>query len=257
MLSVGSAPVYRFALRPLWILSHLLAVAAIVSFVALGSWQLDRHDQRADRNATVEARADLPAAPVTDAVAEVGEPDDLRFRVVTAEGTFDDAVLLVDNRSKDGLPGAWVLSPLRLDDGTVLVVNRGFQFPEGGEVDPPDVPSGTVTLEGTVATWDDHDCGVRRDDAGTPIGTACLLRSAAEEAFGSDVAPIVVQRQVSDPPAPDVLAPIPLPELDAGPHRSYAFQWFTFAVIVGVVYPLILRRVARGSTVVDEEAPTT
>ena len=78
---------YRFALRPLWILSHLFAVAVVVAFVALGFWQLDRHDQRADRNATVEARADLPAVPVADALAEVDDPDDLRFRAVTAGGT--------------------------------------------------------------------------------------------------------------------------------------------------------------------------
>lgn len=246
---------YRFVLRPLWLLSHLFAASVIVAFVLLGFWQLDRHDQRADRNATVEARTERPAVPVGSALDEVDDPSELRFRTVTAAGTFGEGVLLVDNRSKDGLPGVWVLSPLRLDDGSVLVVNRGFQFPEGGEVDPPDVPRGTVTLEGTVATWEDRDCGVRRDDAGDPVGTACLLRSAAEEAFGSDVAPIVVQRQASDPPAPDVLAPVPLPELDAGPHRSYAFQWFTFAVIVAVVYPLILRRVAQGSTVVEDEAP--
>ena len=239
---------YRFALRPLWILSHLFAVAVIVAFVALGFWQLDRHDQRAARNATVEDRADLPAVPVTDAVAEVDDPDDLRFRVVTADGTFDDAVLLVDNRSKNGLPGAWVLSPLRLDDGSILVVNRGFQFPEDGTVQPPPVPAGPVTLEGTVATWEDRDCGVRTDDAGDPVGTACLSQSVAEDAFGGEVLPLVVQRQVSDPPAPEVLAPVPQPELDAGPHRSYAVQWFIFATIVAVVYPLILRRVARGQS---------
>jgi surfeit locus 1 family protein len=237
--------VYRFALRPLWILSHLFAVAVVVAFVALGLWQLDRHDQRAARNATVEARTQLPAVPVTDALAEVDDPDELRFRAVTATGTFDEGVLLIDNRSKDGLPGVWVLSPLRLDDGSVLVVNRGFQFPEGGEVDPPDVPRGPVALEGTVATWEDRSCGVRRDDAGDPVGTACLLRSVAEEAFDADVLPIVVQRQVSEPAAPDVLAPVPLPELDDGPHRSYAVQWFIFAALTGVVYLLILRRVAR------------
>jgi cytochrome oxidase assembly protein ShyY1 len=238
--------VYRFALRPLWILSHLFAVAVIVVFVALGLWQLDRHDQRAARNATVVARADLPTVPVQDALGAAGDPGELRFRSVAASGRYGDRDLLVDNRSRNGLPGAWVLTPLTLDDGSTLVVNRGFQFSESGGIEPAPAPTGHVDLVGTVATWEGDSCGVRTDEAGDPVGMACLRRSTAEDVFGADVLPVVVQRQESDPPAADVLAPVPLPELDDGPHRSYAAQWFIFAAIIAIVYPLILRRVARG-----------
>lgn len=236
---------YRFAFRPLWILSHLFAVACVVAFVALGLWQLDRHDERAARNATIEARADLPAEPITRALAGVDDVDDLRFRSVAASGTYGERDLLVDNRSKDGLPGAWVLTPLTLEDGTTLVVNRGFQFSDGGRVEPEPAPDGPVALEGTVTPWGGDGCGVRADDDGVPVGMACLRRSAAEDAFGDEVLPVVVQRQVSEPPGAAVLAPVPLPELDAGPHRSYAVQWFIFATLTAVVYVLILRRVAR------------
>lgn len=236
---------YRFALRPLWILSHLFALACVVAFVALGLWQLDRHDQRAERNATVAARADLTPVPVGDALAEADDPDALQFRTVSATGTYGDGDLLVDNRSKDGLPGAWILTPLVLDDGTTLVVNRGFQFNDGGLVDPEPAPDGPVALEGTATAWDGEGCGVRRDDDGRPVGMACLRRSAAEEAFGGEVLPVVVQRQTSDPAATDALAPVPPPELEAGPHRSYAVQWFIFATLTAIVYVLILRRVAR------------
>ena len=40
---------------------------------------------------------------------------------------------------------------------------------------------------------------------------------------------------------------IPPPDLGEGPHRSYAFQWFTFATIGLIGYGLVLRRIARGS----------
>lgn len=255
---------YRFALRPVWILSHLFAVGSIVAFVLLGAWQLDRHDQRAERNETVEERTALPAVPVTDALAEAGcpgRPDctdapaaGLRFRTVSAEGTYGEDVLLVDNRSKDGLPGAWVLAPLQLDDGSVLVVNRGFQFnaSASGAVDPPPPPAGTVAVEGYVAVWEGSGCGVRTDDSGAPVGMACLRQDTAETAFGTDVLPVVVQAQRSEPADADELAPVPLPELDAGPHRSYAVQWFTFATLAAIVYPLILRRKARGQ---DADGP--
>jgi surfeit locus 1 family protein len=245
--------VYRFALRPLWLLSHLFAVAVIVLFVALGVWQLDRHDQRAARNATVEARTGLDPVPVLDALGTVESADDLRFRTLQATGTYGDRAVQVDNRSLDGLPGVWVLAPLTLDDGSVLVVNRGFQFREGGVVDVPPPAGGPVSLEGTVATWEDRDCGVRRADDGSPAGMACLRRDAVAEAFGAEVLPLVLQRQVAEPAEADALAPVPLPELDDGPHRSYAAQWFIFAAIIAVVYPLILRRTARSREIVDDD----
>lgn len=232
---------YRFALRPAWLASHVFAAACIVAFVALGFWQLDRHDQRAARNAAVEARADLPAVPVAEGLRDVHDPEELRFRHLVAEGTYGPETLVVDNRSLEGLPGGWILAPLRLDDGSTLVVNRGFLFAEGGTVDPPPVPDGSVRVEGTVATWE-GSCGVRRGPSGVPVGAACLSRDAAEDAFGAEVLPVVVQRQESQPAEVDDLQAVPMPELDAGPHRSYAFQWFAFAVMTAVVYALILRR---------------
>jgi cytochrome oxidase assembly protein ShyY1 len=47
---------------------------------------------------------------------------------------------------------------------------------------------------------------------------------------------------------------VPPPELDEGPHLSYAVQWFIFSAIAIVGYPLVLRRVVlrRGKEVDDE-----
>jgi hypothetical protein len=38
---------------------------------------------------------------------------------------------------------------------------------------------------------------------------------------------------------------VPTPELSDGPHLGYAGQWFIFALLTVIVYPLLLRRVAR------------
>ena len=237
---------YRFAFRPLWLVSHLFAAFLVVLFVSLGFWQLRRHDDKVDRNATIEARTELPPAPVGDVVVEEPDTESLRFRPAVAEGTFvTGADLLIDNRSLDGLPGAWVLTPLELAGGGVVAVNRGFQGFDSGRIEPPPAPTGTVTVEGTLVPWDERECGVRTDDDGTPSGAACLRRSALEDRLGREVLPVVLQRAESSPADADVLVPVPLPDLDAGPHRSYAVQWFIFATIGLVGYPLVLRRVAR------------
>jgi cytochrome oxidase assembly protein ShyY1 len=42
-----------------------------------------------------------------------------------------------------------------------------------------------------------------------------------------------------------LLRPLPSPELDAGPHLGYTFQWFSFAAVAIVGYALVLRHQAR------------
>lgn len=235
---------YRFALRPAWIVSHLFVLGLIVLFVNLGFWQLSRYDERIERNEAVTARSEQPPVPVGELVDETDQLDDLRYRPVTATGTFvEGADLLIDNRSNEGLPGAWVVSPLRLDGGGVVAVGRGFLRFEDGELDAPPVPAGPVSIGGYVTTWS-GPCGTRVDDAGAVVGAACLDRQAAVAVAGVELLPVVVQQQASSADSP-ALSPVPLPELGEGSHRSYAVQWFIFATIGAVGYPLILRKVAR------------
>ncbi len=55
-----------------------------------------------------------------------------------------------------------------------------------------------------------------------------------------------LQLERQDPPPAEDALPIVLPEpdRDEGPHLSYAVQWFLFAAIGAVGWPLVLRRAA-------------
>lgn len=234
---------YRFARRPLWIVSHLFVVFLVVMCVSLGFWQLRRHDQRADNNAAVRERSELPVEQVDALAVSTTDLESIRYRPVTVTGTYlADADLLIDNRSFEGLPGAWVMTPLRTD-GDVVAVSRGFLRFDDGVLRPPPVPAGEVTVTGTALPFDD-DCGVRTDDADQPIGSACVNRDALRAVAGTTLVDVAVQ-QVTSSAGDQGLAPVPLPELDSGPHRSYAVQWFIFATIGAIGYPLVLRKVAR------------
>ena len=247
---------YRFAFRPLWIVSHVFVAALIVLCLNLGFWQLHRHDERADQNAQVVARSEAPVAEFGELVSGVDGPESLRYRPVQVEGEYlSGADLLIDNRSNDGLPGAWVVTPLRTDDGTVVAVSRGFLRFESGELNPPEPPSGTVSVTGTALPWVDG-CGIRTDEAGSPVGASCLDRDAVESLAGGTVAPVAIQRTTSTP-EDDGLTPVPLPELDSGPHRSYAVQWFIFGTIGLIGYPLVLRKVARDRSVPVDDPPSS
>jgi surfeit locus 1 family protein len=63
-----------------------------------------------------------------------------------------------------------------------------------------------------------------------------VQRLAADE---PDLLPLIVQANAAEPP----LTPVPPPDLDdEGPHLSYAVQWFLFAGVAAVGYPILLHR---------------
>ena len=244
---------YRFALRPRWIISHVFVASMVVAFIFAGFWQLSRLQEKRDRNDRVTARTTEPVAEAGD-LADPGAFDDappLEFRRATASGTYlADEEVLVRARSRDSAPGSWILTPLDLGDGKALVVNRGW-ISNGGQFESvPEqyrAPEGEVTVSGLVRTTETRGSfGPTDPETGTLENLARADVGRIDQQVDEDVLPFYLQLQDQDPAIIGTdPRPVPAPELDEGPHLSYALQWFTFAAMTLVIYPLILRRRAR------------
>jgi surfeit locus 1 family protein len=242
----------RFLLSPRWVLSHLLVILLAVVMINLGFWQLRRLDEKRDRNALIEARMDEPEVPLADLLdaggagesdAVGGAVDGVRYRRVTATGTYDEgATIQVRNRTQDGSPGAWLVTPMAVGGGERVGVIRGFVgFRSDGSFERAEAPSGRVTVAGLAMDPDRLGGTAGRD-----------LRPLLAE---DGVLPALLMADASDPPEPDgpeaagadsqqaTIEPVPPPELSEGPHLGYAAQWFIFSTIAIVGYPLVLRRV--------------
>ena len=244
---------YRFALRPRWVLSHLFVVVLVVVMVNLGFWQLRRLDERRERNRLVETRTSAPVQPV-DEVVDPGDPpsvgDEVAYRRVRAEGTYaTDEEVLVRGRSLDGAPGSWVLTPLLLDDGSALVVNRGWVPNSGGLQEVPEsarAPSGSVSVTGLLrATETRSGLGPRDPATGELTTLARVDLGRLADQVEPELLPVWLQLTGQrPPPGRQAPRPVPPPALDEGPHLGYAVQWFSFTAIALIGYPLVLRRVA-------------
>jgi cytochrome oxidase assembly protein ShyY1 len=245
---------YRFALRPRWILSHLLVLVLVITMINLGFWQLRRLHERKAYNASVRANETQPAQPAED-VLHAGDPvsvgHDLNFRRVSATGTYDTSnEIIVRARSLDETPGVWALTPLRLPDGNGVIVLRGF-LPSQGTLEkvPADAepPSGEVTITGLVQETQTRGAFGPTDPATGHLDTmarADVARIAKQLPY--PILPAYVQLQTQSPPQAGIQPRVlPEPVLDEGPHLSYAIQWFIFTTIALIGYPLILRRKAR------------
>ena len=255
------AKVPRFALSPRWIALLVFALVVAAVCVRLGIWQLDRLDQRRTLNAHV--RAGLAAPPATLEALEGGDPDPetLAYRRVEVTGSYDtEHEMLLYGRALDGRPGHHVLTPLVVDDGAAILVDRGWVPFEMGT--PPvaaaEPPSGEVTVTGfLLPAGDEDDVVIDRDDTGRVLTVRHDVPAALEDAMPYELWPLPLQLQGQQPAPPSALpAIVGPPELDEGPHLSYAVQWFTFATIALVGYVVLVRREIRDRARADA-APRT
>jgi cytochrome oxidase assembly protein ShyY1 len=239
---------FRFLISPRWIAFHLLIIATVVAFVGFGFWQLDRHEQRQEFNSRLLARIDQPSVPIADvqaALASGTAVEDLEWRPITASGTYlPDEQLVVVNRSQLGRPGDNVVTPLQLEDGQILLVNRGF-VPLG--TPPPSLPGPEVEVRGLIRVSQVRQRGQLTDPSDIRLTEVQRIDiDRISEQLPATPVPFYLELEASRPsestPFPE---PVIRPELSAGPHLSYAMQWFIFALAVVVGWVLAVRRSAQ------------
>ena len=233
----------RVLLKPKWIAGHLLVLTVVVLFVNLGLWQLRRHEWRADLNAQIAAGLEQP--PVAFGSLPAGER---AYRPVTVSGSYAGADVLLSPRNERG-PGHHVLTPLVLGDGTALLVDRGwvpyrFDTPPVPGTAPPE---GEVRLRGVLLPAAQAQAQGFRDDMGRLLRVRAVDPGLilAESLRAPVVDDVFLLLREQDPPQRELPLPGSLPERDAGPHLSYAIQWFLFTAVALAGYPLLLRRALR------------
>jgi surfeit locus 1 family protein len=227
-------------MQPRYIVLTVITVALALGCFRLSKWQVDRLAQRRARNAMLAARLETAPAALSDIPADTSLG---HYRRVHVSGAFDyDREVALALRSRDGSPGVYVLTPLRLTDGRTVLANRGWVYaPDGMSVDlTPWREADAVDAEGFLETFVPPRGPVTMD--GRPILVRQLVRDSVAQrvAPGTTLFPyvVVVTKPVS-PAAPARLAP---PSLSEGSHMSYAFQWGAFGIIAVVGTFLAVRR---------------
>ncbi len=213
----------------------LLAVAGLALFVSLGNWQMRRADEKLARQAVFEARSTAMLVMPAQAVLAQG----YEWARVSARGEFVAAkTVFLDNKISRGRAGYQVLTPLRLEGGSLaLLVNRGWVAagPRRDVLPQVGTPAGVQQLQGIAVVPTARFVELDKD-AGAPQGLVWQNLTLERFARWSGLAlqPVVMQ-QTSDVSDGLERAWEP-PNLGADKHRSYALQWYSMAVLIVVLY---------------------
>lgn len=198
----------------------LAIIASVVAAgcVGMGIWQIKRLQQRRAVNALVAARWALPPLLIRDRSVSA---DSARQRRVTARGVYEYAAEKTwPGRSFQGTPGVALITPLRLPDGSAVLVDRGW-------VPSPDAYHVDATR-------------YREPDTATIAGLALVPPRGRGDVETKGYLPFVIQLETPDP-ARGLPRRWPQPELSEGSHLSYVIQWFSFAAIALVGTAALLR----------------
>jgi surfeit locus 1 family protein len=225
-------------LRAFLTLALPLAFAAL--FVRLGVWQLSRLREKRSFNAILTAR--LAAAPV-DVTTLPADTSLGHYRRVSASGTLlYDREVAFAGRSHEGSPGVDLLTPLKLDGrDTVIMVNRGWAY----SFDAASIDNARWREKDSVRVAGYAETFAGKEKSAAPRRVHALDRAAIQAIVGLPVAPyVIVQTSDSATHADSVPVRLEIPAPDEGPHKSYAIQWFSFA-LVAVVGGVALSRRSR------------
>jgi surfeit locus 1 family protein len=218
----------RFAPRPG---PTVLTAVAIVLFAALGNWQLGRAEEKRDLAAKFGA-----AGPAIE--WRQLPPDAPRYTRVSLRGHYDPAhQFLLDNLSHESVAGVEVLTPFLLDDGSAVIINRGWQPFGATRQELPDVAvDGEMrTVVGRIDELPRPGIWLKAPPA---AGWPQLVQYPDMDELSRQLGRKLAPRQVLlDPAVPDgYLRDWSLPGTPIDRHIGYAVQWFAFAALAGAIW---------------------
>jgi surfeit locus 1 family protein len=217
----------------------LCALVLFFGFFSLGTWQVQRRIWKLDLIERVNQRVTAPAveAPASPEWSGVNAAND-EYRHVQLTGQFlsghDVRVQAVTVLGS----GYWLLSPLQLSNGNVVLINRGFVPPQwlpatNNTAVPRD--EAPVTVTGLLRLTEPNGGFLRTNDPTVDRWFSRDVAAIAQAHGLRQVAPYFIDAEAAAAGAPaDSSAPVGGLTVIAfhNSHLVYALTWYVLALMV-------------------------
>ncbi|KNH09996.1 Cytochrome oxidase biogeneis protein Surf1, facilitates heme A insertion [Candidatus Burkholderia brachyanthoides] len=237
----------------LWPTILILIVVAVT--VRLGFWQRGRAHQKEALNAHIVAFENAPAQRVG---AQTLPLKDIEFHRVAARGEFmPERVVYLDNRPYNDQPGFYVVMPLKLEGGGVVLVSRGWlprNLSDRTGIEPYETLKGIVDVQGIARANASQafELGQGGAAAHQEIRQNLDVASYAKET-GLPLQPFVIQ-QTNDT-GDKLVRDWSAPTLGVERNYGYMYQWWGMAAAaIGFGLYAARRAAKKGDAVAEDEA---
>ena len=211
--------------------------AALTTFFALflltlslGVWQINRGYEKRELENTFSFQQSYPVEEITynlDSKVNL-------YRNISIKGRFLQNLFYLDNKIYDGKPGVVVLSPFELEDGSAIIVSRGWvEMQDRQNFMKIETPNEIMSIVGTLRPPSSgltlsNDTTLKLDDNFFLIQSLAIKEM--EEIVGINFMPFVLELSDLSPAAfMSIWKPI---NLSSYRHFGYAAQWFGLSLVI-------------------------
>jgi surfeit locus 1 family protein len=224
----------------------LIATSFIALFVHLGFWQLARAEEKKALVSAYERQA--KQAPI---VWDHKKPYPEQYQKLKLQGIYLAHQFFLDNQHMQHKFGFHILSPLLMDDGTVVVIDRGWVpgDPTRRSLPSIQIPTGKHWLEGFVYypsknKWLQGPTVEERQPNATILEWIDIKKLS--QVLQKRVYPFIIRLDKAG--AYGFVREWTIVSMPAHRHLGYAVQWFALALVVFILFVALNLKKQGGET---------
>jgi surfeit locus 1 family protein len=215
----------------------------LILLLWLGTWQVERLSWKESLIAQRQATLTAAPVPLPDTIEAARA---LEFHPVRASGEFlNDHELYLNQQAADGKAGFQIVTPFRLADGRILLVDRGFVPTDRRSSDTrrDGLITGPTTITGLMRVSDEGKPSYFTPD-NEPAKNSWFfidLPAMAKAAGVDAVLPFYIDADASPVPGGLPQGGQTITDMPNN-HLQYAITWYALALGLIVIYILFARR---------------
>lgn len=224
-----------------------VALAGVLITCWLGEWQLSRGNEKLQLMARLEEQMSLPPLTQSELLSATYSWKSMNRRVELMGEWLPELTIYLANRSHEGKSGFWVMTPLKLNVQTVVLVQRGWVAwnPTNPSLIPDQVqtPVGLVKIEGLIVgtpskmleLWG----GTKADEI---TDKKTYKKSDVWQNFDLDKFENQTQLKISAvihqtaEPSEGLMRDLPAQGVSSDRNFGYSVQWFLLSALIAALY---------------------